>query len=473
MKLKCKAIVCFFTLSVMVSALLSVSASTNNRIALCPADILHGDANDDGVIIICDVTALQSRIAGINAHAFYDVPEQWLQSILDINKTGNVDVTDATAIQRYLVGIDSELYNDIGSVEFTAAQRLLQSTSDIPNSESFVFNSVQPEVDSYLSTPDAKVTDYCNGSGLDRSAAYTIAVPANTSSVYILDTFDGNGWKDTVTSGIYRINNLIPNHIYRYLAVDPQNVLLKIGQCSVSGSVRMIDAEGDTFNIRDLGGWSCDGGAIRYGMIYRGCELNGSHYNISLNDQQRHIFLDKLGIQDEIDLRSKGEVSGADGRYGTCDDTASFDANGALDYTLFPVRPYEIGVNLEDPEQTNLYASVIKRIANDVNNNKPIYIHCLAGADRTGTVCALIEAICGVSFSDIEHDYELTSFASNHTRIRQNTSWRAFTDRIVSMNGNTFRDKAVSYALSAGVSIEEINALRCALIDGNPEIIVR
>ena len=41
---------------------------------------------------------------------------------------------------------------------------------------------------------------------------------------------------------------------------------------------------------------------------------------------------------------------------------------------------------------------------------KATYIHCKWGADRTGTVIALIQALCGMSEEDIVKDWELTSF---------------------------------------------------------------
>ena len=51
-------------------------------------------------------------------------------------------------------------------------------------------------------------------------------------------------------------------------------------------------------------------------------------------------------------------------------------------------------------------------------NNYPFYIHCSAGADRTGTLCALINGVLGVSEDDLIRDYELTSFSKQGNRWR-------------------------------------------------------
>ena len=52
--------------------------------------------------------------------------------------------------------------------------------------------------------------------------------------------------------------------------------------------------------------------------------------------------------------------------------------------------------------------------------NYPIYFHCKAGADRTGTLAFFLEGICGCSQTDIDIDYELTSVCGDR-RVR-NTS---------------------------------------------------
>ena len=91
--------------------------------------------------------------------------------------------------------------------------------------------------------------------------------------------------------------------------------------------------------------------------------------------------------------------------------------------------------------------------------------HCMAGADRTGTLCALIEAICGMSQDDIESEFELTSFARGHYRSRTDADWQNLIAFLNSLEGETLRDKTIAYALAIGVSMDEINALRCGMIE--------
>ena len=54
-------------------------------------------------------------------------------------------------------------------------------------------------------------------------------------------------------------------------------------------------------------------------------------------------------------------------------------------------------------------------------NDEKIYFHCTHGADRTGTIAYLIEALLGVDESDRITDYELTTLAGQSDRTRYYT----------------------------------------------------
>lgn len=45
-------------------------------------------------------------------------------------------------------------------------------------------------------------------------------------------------------------------------------------------------------------------------------------------------------------------------------------------------------------------------LANDPT--KPLIIHCTAGKDRTGVICALILSLCGVDDDSVAREYSLT-----------------------------------------------------------------
>ena len=67
--------------------------------------ILTGDANQDGIVNVNDVTYLQMHIAGkktTDGSAFIDETNKLLFDCIDMNKDGKLTVTDVTALQIYI-----------------------------------------------------------------------------------------------------------------------------------------------------------------------------------------------------------------------------------------------------------------------------------------------------------------------------------------------------------------------------------
>ena len=356
------------------------------------------------------------------------------------------------------------------------------------------FSIYNDKIETYLSNSNYDTTDYTytyvpNSVGDDKDFpnCKTISLPSGSYSITITDTEDMKSKTENTSGNTYTIWNLVPNRNYTYIIRKSNGDVLDYGLVKATGQVRMINGScgetdsygGRPFNIRDLGGWSCDGGKIKYGKIFRGGELKGGIFEnstwvqkINVTNSQIKFFKDELGIRDEIDLRSDEEASAAG---------LQTPLGVGVDY-LHIVFPFAHRAVLEnDNDSIAARATVIKRIAKDIKEGKPVYIHCRQGADRTGIVCTLIEAICGVSQSDIDKDYELTSFARDYgidggsriVRMRNQTEsvlgrHKDFVTAISSMEGSSFNDKIVRLLLRSGVTIDEINDIRFGLIDGSP-----
>ena len=209
-------------------------------------------------------------------------------------------------------------------------------------------------------------------------------------------------------------------------------------------------------NVRDLGGWACDGGTIKYGLLIRGGKLAAA---------DRSVLVGELGVQHDLDLRGRDGVSpedepdmtesplGSDVRYTRAQQYAW--------YSLTPVSAWQ---------------AYLRCVIDAVTHREPVYFHCSAGADRTGTLACVIEGLLGVSQSDIDKDYELTCFYSgtdtdNHARRRNESEWQGLIAQIGAKSGTTFRDKCVTFAAELGFTAAEINAFRAAMIDGTPETV--
>ena len=119
------------------------------------------------------------------------------------------------------------------------------------------------------------------------------------------------------------------------------------------------------------------------------------------------------------------------------------------------------------------WREILRCIFDCVLATTPVYFHCSAGMDRTGTVACIIEALLGVNQSNIDKDYELSSFAGTaYLKKRNGVQWAQLIGEINAVTvGSTFRDKVVNWVASLGFTAAEINAFRAAMIDGTPETV--
>ena len=194
-----------------------------------------------------------------------------------------------------------------------------------------------------------------------------------------------------------QVYNLIPGVDYYYKVIGSGDAVLKTGCVRPVGPMRMINGVAE--NVRDLGGWKADGGHIAYGKLYRGAKLSSR-----MPDSGKDIFLNQLGISVDLDLRG---IKSSESNVGPVIEGA--------DYIKFPVEK-NMGRGTGNTQE--LYQQAIRAIIGYLGEGKTVYFHCAGGADRTGTLAFLIEALLGVSESDLSKDYELTTFAGTNKRLR-------------------------------------------------------
>lgn len=220
------------------------------------------------------------------------------------------------------------------------------------------------------------------------------------------------------------------------------------------------------YNCRDLGGWPCDGGTIKYGMLVRGSEPNPA---------DRDLMVEQVGIKTEVQLLPVSE-QGTDYKRKSAwgIEWAGNDTESTTVYS-----PSDVS----DPAKKAVWTKILKAIIASVNEAKPVYFHCGIGADRTGVTAMILEGILGVSRDNVDIDFELTNFALGWRLINDSVyRGRAYPTFVDLKNGfssiplvgglsDTFRNHCVSFALSLGITIDEINAFRAAMIDGTPETI--
>ena len=158
----------------------------------------------------------------------------------------------------------------------------------------------------------------------------------------------------------------------------------------------MLDIDGLN-NVRDFGGWKADGGVLRQKTLYRGSELNlvGNH-GIELTEEGRRTLVQELKIKTDIDLRNDEESL----------HITESPIGKHVGYYRKPILGYMDMLK----EEFNVTLKEIFELLAD-RKNYPVYIHCWAGADRTGTLLAVLKAALGVSYEDITRDHEISTFS--------------------------------------------------------------
>ena len=206
---------------------------------------------------------------------------------------------------------------------------------------------------------------------------------------------------------------------------------------------RVCYVEGGT-NIRDIGGYASSlvpGGVIRQGLYYRGANIN------AITEEGQHQLRDELGVLAEIDMRDEEFCLGpyVDG----------------VDYYIDTIPSTTEPIRFE--EFTDVYRDVFSIIANA--DEKPVFLHCGSGADRTGIVTFMLLAVCGVSYEDMAHDYLFTNFASERIRYLSSEfdNWWAKLDLFA---GETKADRAKSWLMLKGVTEEQIEHIREIFVEG-------
>ncbi|KAG0201183.1 hypothetical protein BGX28_005930 [Mortierella sp. GBA30] len=177
-----------------------------------------------------------------------------------------------------------------------------------------------------------------------------------------------------------------------------------------------VHAVGGVLNFRTVGDiWipSTTDGTMNYlrpGVIYRCAD-------VSKPTSEGIKVLEALNINDVFDLRSYPEAE----RRGTFE-SENIRRHHIPVFTEVDYSPAQIAVRftmyLGGTEGfAEAYMSMIPNIRqflppildHIVKRRTPFIVHCTAGKDRTGVVCALLQMICGVDEEQIAWEYELTS----------------------------------------------------------------
>lgn len=337
--------------------------------------------------------------------------------------------------------------------------------SDDGNLNTTQYPQMNPTVAEYIDNVTYDTTDYSTTqitSYYNQTTTYSKEEPSglkiNATSGSSLTVAQGNLSRTESASGAHTIYNVEPLKNATFTLAG------KTYKIIAEGGVRMIYTP-SVWNVRDLGGWSCDGGRVKYGKIFRGGNFG------SITDTDKATLVSWCGIKTEIDLRNNSEAGGI--TVSPLGDTVEY-YHQALDF-------YANAVN--STAASSRTVNVIKKVMSCVADNKPCYFHCVSGSDRTGTISYILLSLLGVSQSDKDKEYELTAFSDEENGKRfRNTNYNVTNGNgyypLVKYFRETYTgendyEKVVAWAVANGITAAEINAFRTAMITGSVgEVIV-
>jgi protein tyrosine/serine phosphatase len=168
-------------------------------------------------------------------------------------------------------------------------------------------------------------------------------------------------------------------------------------------------------NFRDFGDYAAGARRLRPGLLYR-----SAHQAMATDADLARLAALQLSVI--VDLRRANEREKSPSRrwdgfsaqviendigQDAADEWATFMATS--DVTVASFRRYMLDYYRHAPYQRrhiDLYSRYFRAVA---ETSGPVLVHCAAGKDRTGIICALTHHVAGVHDDDIVADYLLTN----------------------------------------------------------------
>ncbi len=230
---------------------------------------------------------------------------------------------------------------------------------------------------------------------------------------------------------------------------------------------------GGVHNVRDIGGFMTSYGVrTNQGLMYRGYYIDdksGGH-GVNYSEEVQKVQEEVMKIGYEIDLQKESETNGRTASALNSDVTP-------CDYICRTLVSYE---NFLKQDSYKNLPEVMHIMAN--SDKQHTYFHCWGGADRTGMLDFFINAILGVSYTDLIEEFELTTQTNNkrcHMHNSSSAHYPKFMDAFINGytdNGKTWdgfdpeatvNENCEKWMIEyAGVAEEDIERIREIMLPG-------
>jgi len=215
-------------------------------------------------------------------------------------------------------------------------------------------------------------------------------------------------------------------------------------------------------NMRDLGGRVGLGGRrVRQGRVYRSAGLNTNARKSkskggmvpgkeTLTDASRAYAKGRLGIRTDLDLRSDRECFGMTG------------SPLGPEVKWIQASSSAYGGMAKDSSK-KAFAKEFRVFLDE--KNYPIVFHCIAGADRTGSLAFILNGLLGVDEEELWRDWEVTAFQKEKVDFGHRTRFNKLVKVFDAFPGANIHEKIGAYVKSAGFTDADIEKFRALMLE--------
>ena len=223
-------------------------------------------------------------------------------------------------------------------------------------------------------------------------------------------------------------------------------------------------------NVRDLGGLPGLGGRrVRKGRIYRSDGLNNNAaYRVPgtkkalpksewkgpgaprIKPDAAKYVVETLGVKTDLDLRTDAETFGMTGS---------------------PLGEKVRWVHISSSE----YNGIVKGKGREAfiadfkvfldEANYPIVFHCIAGADRTGSLACVLNGLLGVDADLLHRDWQYTWMGRKKPQQAPEKLWERLMTGLSTFEGATLNAKIENFVLSCGFTADDIAKFRKLMLE--------
>ena len=199
-------------------------------------------------------------------------------------------------------------------------------------------------------------------------------------------------------------------------------------------------------NVRDIGGFMTSYGVrTNQGLMYRGYYIddgNPSSHGKNYNDETQRVQEEVMKVSVELDLQKASET-------GNRTKSAIDSEDIPVEYKCLTLVSYE---NFLKQDSYKNLPEVMHYLANA--DERHVYFHCWGGADRTGMLDFFVNAILGVSYTDLIEEFELTT-QTNNKRCHMHNSSSAHYPKFMNAFLNGYTEGNVTWKADPDKTVNE------------------